>query len=79
MISANKNTRRHTYAITSARMSQNSIGGCFGGECKLPPLNRFLFDEIFRLDELRRRSANLTSSLPLAAASVGNNQTGEIN
>jgi hypothetical protein len=77
MLSTTKAKKKASVAITSVRLSWRDVGGCFGGMCKLPPLTNYLFDEMFRLDELRSGAADQSEPVCSPVAFVKQENSGE--
>ena len=77
MLSTPKTNKKAGSAISSLRMSLQNVGGCFGGMCKLPPLTNYLFDEMFRLDELRSGADNPARPVNSPVEPVEKEKTGE--
>jgi len=77
MLSTTKTEKNTGSAISSLRMSLRNVGGCFGGMCKLPPLTNYLFDEMFRLDELRSGADDPARPVNSPVEPVEKDKTGE--
>lgn len=77
MLTTTKTKKKAGGPITSVRLSLNQVGGCFGGMCRLPPLTNYLFDEMFRLDEIRSGVHNRPRAVSSPVAPAVKDQAGE--
>ena len=77
MLSTPKTNQTASIVISSAQMSRRRTGGCFDTLHKLPPLTDYMFDEMFRLVEMRSQIANQDTPLFSPVVDVQQDQSGE--